>query len=168
MAPALHGVDSRFDGTEGRHDDDRRVSILPLDQPQHFNTAHCGKAEVGEDEVRTVDTREGGFRSAGGIDVEAGRDELQFDDSAELVFVFDYEYARFHIYSHGHKIEEGLAKFGQPRGHPGRGRRNRLPHRRERWTCKGAQAFSPALDESASLSKVCHRRKAQAEACVTS
>ncbi len=61
----FHGVDRRFDASEGGHDDDRRVRVLAPQVREQFQTADAGQPKIGEDDVGAVGQFERFFGAPG-------------------------------------------------------------------------------------------------------
>src|SRR5215831_11376975 len=63
------------------------MRILPPDQLQQFDPVHGGQLQVGDHHVGPIHQPDRLFGRARLIDVEAGRQQVQLDHSAQLLFV---------------------------------------------------------------------------------
>ena len=77
----LHRFDRILHGAERRHHDHRHMRILPPDQLQHLEAGHAGQLEIGQDQIGAVKQRQSFFRRGGFNDIEAGIEQLQFQDA---------------------------------------------------------------------------------------
>src|ERR1019366_8415974 len=92
----LHRFHSILDGAERRHHDHWHMRIHAADDLQHLKPGHPRQLEVGQDEIGAVDQREGFFSRRRLLNRETGIEQLQFEDAAQVVFVFDYQNLSLH------------------------------------------------------------------------
>ena len=94
----LHRLDRVLDRAERGHHDHRDMRIHAADDLEHLEAGHSGQLEIGEDQVGAIDQRQRFFGGRGLLDIETGVEQLQFQDAAQLVFVFYNQNSFFHIF----------------------------------------------------------------------
>jgi hypothetical protein len=67
------------------------TGVLATQIGKQIEAALAGKTEIGEDQVGVAGELERVFCGAGLLDIVAGGLELELDDAAELLFVFNYQ-----------------------------------------------------------------------------